>query len=326
MFYLGVFFGGITISAGVVSEEGEIVLKGEIPTLKYRPFEAIMKDIAQLSIRVVNNAGLDIKKDIEYLGIGSLGMADNDKGEISYSSYFNFYNKNIRQELKKYIDLPIYVENDANCIALAESMQGASKNYHNSVLIMLNYVIEAGIILNNKLYRGAFRGAGEVGHQVIVFEGERCSCGRQGCWEAYASMNALVRDARIQAIRHPESEMFKMINGDIRVMSYKTPFEAAKIGDKWAIELIDQYIRYLATGLINIMNILQPQVIVLGGRIAEQGEFLLSPLREMIAEKFYGHHTELKTKILFAKLGEDAAILGAAMIGKKEIAIDELSC
>lgn len=322
MYYLGVFFGGFTIEAGVVSENGEILLKGVIPTLKYRTFDTIIQDMAQLCKKVVSNAELDLEKDIQYIGIGSLGMADNEKGVISYSSFFNFYNKEIRREMKKYFDLPVFVENDANCIALAESLLGASKNYHNSVLITLNYVIEAGIIINNKLYRGAFSGAGEVGHQVIVFEGEQCSCGRYGCWEAYASANALVRDARIQAIRHPESEMFKMINGDIRVMSYKVPFEAAKIGDKWAIDLINLYIRYLATGLINIMNILQPQAIVLGGRISEEGDFLLEPLKEMISKKFYGDHTLLKTDIRLAELGEDAAIIGAAMIGKKDLLIN----
>lgn len=321
MYYLGVYFGGFTIEAGVVSEEGEIVLKSVIPTLKYRSFDTIMKDMAQLCKKVVSNAGLDLDQDIQYIGIGSLGTADNEKGIISYSSYFNFYNKEIRQEMKKYFSLPVFVENDANCIALAESILGASKNYHNSVLITLNYVIEAGIIIDGKLYRGAFSGAGEVGHQVIVFEGEQCSCGRLGCWEAYASANALVRDARIQAIRHPESEMFKMINGDIRVMSYRIPFEAARRGDHCAVDLVNLYLRYLATGLINIMNILQPQAIVLGGKICEEGDFLLEPLKSLISKKFYGDHTILKTDIRFAELGDDAAIIGAAMIGKKDLLI-----
>lgn len=319
MYYLGVNFGRTSITAGVVNEKGEVILSGAVPTLKYRKYETILKDMADLCIKVVHSANLDIDRDIQCVGVGSSGTPDKKNGVLLYSSYFDFYNIPIRSELRKYIDLPIYLENDANCYALAESMLGSAKDHNNSVTVILGNAIGAGIIVNGKIYNGAFSGAGEVGHHVIVFEGEKCNCGRQGCWEAYASANSLVRDARIQAIRHPESEMFKMVNGDIRVMSANIPFEAAKTGDKWANEIVKLYIRYVSVGLINIINILQPDAIVLGGKMTVQGDYLLKPIADIVAKKTYGfdiknNDNERKTKIYAAKLGYEAVIIGAAMI------------
>lgn len=320
MYYVGIHLGGISITCGVVSEEGEVIISGAVPTLKYRGFQAIVKDMADLCKKVVSNAGLDLRKDIKSIGIGVIGTTDSKRGVICYSSYMDLNDIPIRDEFKKYIDLPVYIENDSNCFALAESKFGAAKGAKTSVTVIIGYAIGGGIIVNGEsIYSGAFHGAGEVGHHVIVYGGEACSCGRHGCWEAYVSVAALVREARIQAIRHPESEMFKMVNGDLRRMSYKIPFEAVKTGDIWAKEIVSTYTNMVALGLINIINILQPNIIVIGGRMAEQGEFFIEPVRELVSEKFYGNHKNRHmkiTQIKLAELGDSAAVIGAAMVSK----------
>lgn len=316
MYYIGVNFNATVLTAGVVSKDGNIVSKLTAPTLKYRKPEIILKDVAELCLKVVKEANLDMEEDIEYIGIASAGIVDKETGYIIYSSNLIDKEVHVRAEIQKYINKPVYVENDANCYALAESMFGGAKGYKNSVTIIIGRNIGGGIIVDDNIYRGAFYGSGEVGHQVIVFEGEKCKCGRSGCWEAYASATALVRDARIEVVRHPESEMYSMINGDLRLMSYEVPFAAAKKGDIWAKYLVNEYIKYVAVGLINIINILQPEVIVIGGMLEQQGEELINDIAGIVYNKIYGNHVKSITKICRAKLDYDAVIIGAALIGK----------
>ena len=156
------------------------------------------------------------------------------------------------------------------------------------------------------------------GHHVIVLDGEKCECGRRGCWAAYASSTAIVRDARIAAIRHPESEMFKMVNGDLRLMSYRIPFQAAKKGDEFAKEIVYMYKRYIALGLINIVNILQPDAIAIGGKMRKVGDEFIDDVAQLVKEKTFGQHADKKTKILLTQLDYDAVIIGATMLEKEE--------
>lgn len=318
MYYLGVDLGKFVINAGVVSQDGKIIEFDSVPTLKYRDLKDVLKDMADLCRNVVKTAGLDMDKDIISIGVGSSGTTNDDNGEIIYSSYSEFYHFPIRTELSKYFNKPIYVENDANCYALLESRLGASKGYSSSVTTSIGNGIGCGIIIDGKIYSGAFNGAGEVGHQVIVFDGEPCSCGRRGCWEAYASATALVRDARIQAIKHPESLMFKKVNGDLRILSYKIPLEAARQGDIWAEEIVHLHKRYLAVGIINIINILQPEIIVLGGKLMEYYENFIEDVSNLVIKKIYGekaHNKKYIPKIVMAEYTyTDAVIIGATML------------
>ena len=255
-----------------------------------------------------------MEHDIRSIGIASSGIVDKENLKIIYSTNFDKYNLKIKDEICKYINKPLYIENDANCYALAESLLGAAQGYKNSVTLIIGYSIGAGIIVDGKVYRGSFYGSGEVGHQVIVYEGEKCKCGRHGCWEAYASASALVRDARIEIIRHPESMMFQMVNGDSRLMSYDIPFAAAQAGDLWAKHLVYEYTKYVATGLINIINILQPDAIVIGGRLALQGSWMIDSIADIVTNKIYGNNVKRVTKICQAKLDYDAIIIGAALL------------
>ncbi|MGL4789794.1 MAG: ROK family protein, partial [Anaerotignaceae bacterium] len=249
--------------------------------------------------------------DIKHVGIGSYGTVDQEHGILVYSSHFSFRDVNLFEEVTKHINLPVYIDNDANCYALAESNYGSTAGYDNSVIVTIGTTISGGMILNNKVYHGAFYGAGELGHHVICFDGEKCECGRNGCWAAYASTTSLVRDARIASIRHPESEMFKLVNGDVRLMSYEIPFKAAQKGDEYAKNLVHIYNRYVAVGLINIINIFQPSAIAIGGNMRKLGDIFINDVERLVKEKTFGQQ---KTKILLAKMDYDAVIIGATLL------------
>lgn len=317
MYYVGVNFDITNIVAGVVDEDRNIILKESVPTLRYRSIPEILNDLSMLINRIVKKAGLDLEKDIKYVGVGTYGTIDRENGVLIYSSYFGLRDVPLLEEIKKHIKIPVHLENDANCYALAESRFGATKGYKNSVIVTIGTAISGGIIVEGEVYHGAFYGAGEFGHHVIVLDGEKCDCGRRGCWAAYASSTAIVRDARIAAIRHPESEIFKMVNGDLRLMSYRIPFEAAKKGDEFAKEIVYMYKRYIALGLINIVNILQPDAIAIGGKMRKVGDEFIDDVSQLVQEKTFGQHADKKTKILLTQLDYDAVIIGATMLEKE---------
>lgn len=317
MYYIGVNFDITNMVAGIVDEDRNIVLKESVPTIRNRSIDEIINDMAMLIHRIVKKAGLNLEKDIKYVGIGTYGTIDRENGVIIYSSYSDYRDLPLVDKIKKHIKVPVHLENDANCYALAESRFGATKGYKNSVIVTIGTAISGGIIVEGEVYHGAFYGAGEFGHHVIVLDGEKCECGRRGCWAAYASSTALVRDARIEAIRHPESEMFKMVNGDLRLMSYRIPFEAAKKGDEFAKEIVYMYKRYVALGLINIVNILQPDAIAIGGKMRKVGDEFIEDVAQLVKEKTFGQHAVEKTKILLTELDYDAVIIGATMLEKE---------
>lgn len=314
MYYLGIDLGGTNICVGLVNESGKIIKKENTPTIVERGYEAIVKDMAMLCKKIIDDEKIDIK-DVVSIGIGSPGIPDIKKGVIIFSNNLKFENVPLRDEMKKHIDLPVYIENDANCAALGESTCGAAKDYDNSVMVTLGTGIGSGIIINGKIFSGAFYGGGEMGHMVIESNGELCSCGRQGCWEMYASATALIRQTRVAAAKYPNSKIFELVNGDIKLIDAKVPFDAAQQGDEVAKDIIDRYLKYLAVGISNIINIFEPEIIAIGGGVCAQGENIIKPVTKLVKGDVYGGG-KLKTKIVTAKLGNDAGVVGAAMLGK----------
>jgi len=319
MYRIGVNFDLEYITAGIVDADSKEIIgkKESIPTLKYRSVEAVTKDIADLCIKVCENGWLDMEKDIEYIGIGCHGAIDIEKGILIHTSWMeHFENAEIVKEVKKYINKDVYLEQNANCYALAESRIGVTKEYKNSVVLILGKGITGGIILDGKIYHGSFFGAGEFGHHVIIYDGEECTCGRKGCWSAYASHDALVRDGRIMAVRHPESLMFRMVNGDIRLLGVDTIYKAEEQGDKYAAEVLENYAKYVSLGMVNIINILQPAAIAFGGRMSKNADHYIDFVRKIVREKVFGQEDEnRRTKILYASMTDcDGIIVGASML------------
>ena len=314
MLYLGIDLGGTNITAGLVDKTGKLIDKKTTPTMNGRQADGILDDMASLCEKLIEENDITIK-DIKSLGIGLPGLMDKKKGVLVYANNLNFDGVNVVKEMKKRIDLPVYIENDANCAAIGENTCGAAYGDKNVIYVTLGTGVGAGIIIDGKVFDGSFGGGGEAGHMVIVADGELCTCGRKGCWEAYASASALRREGRIAAAKYPSSRIFQKVDGDIRLIDAKTVFDAADEGDEAAMNIVHDYQIYVAIGLVNLVNIFQPEAIVIGGGICARGSKLTDPIIDILNTRVYGG--ELKTKIVVATLGNDAGIVGAAMLGKK---------
>ena len=315
MYYIGIDLGGTNIAAGIVDGNGTIIKKGSVPTGRTRASEEIVKDMCLLVKNLINDAGID-QAEIHSIGIGSPGTPDRKNGVIIYNNNLGFRNVPIRKLLQEHFSLPVYLENDANCAAIAECVAGAAKNEPYVVVITIGTGIGGGVIIDNKLYTGFNGAGGELGHVVIQMDGEECTCGRKGCWESYSSATALIRQTVRAAAENPQSLINSMVEEDLGRISARTAFDAARMGDETAKRVVDQYIEMLAEGLANMINIFQPNVVVLGGGVSKEGENLLAPLREKIKSRTYCSEGVENTRIEAARFGNDAGIIGAALVSK----------
>jgi len=314
MYYLGIDLGGTNIAIGLVDEQGHIVHQGNIPTGRERSATVILEEMALLALEVAKEAGIGLDQ-IHSVGVGSPGAPDVQNGVIIYNNNLGFRNVPVRAELQKHLPLPIYVDNDANCAALAEGLLGAAGGVRYSVTVTLGTGIGGGVIIDHNIYSGFNNAGAELGHMVIAAGGKLCTCGRKGCWEAYASARGLIEAAQAAAEKAPASLLFKLVDGDFSKITARTPFDAAQAGDQVAAAVVDEYLEYLAVGIGNIINIFQPEVIVLGGGVSKQGMALLTPLEEKVMGEHYGLEGVAPAKLKLAVLGNEAGIVGAALLG-----------
>ena len=310
--YIGIDLGGTNIAAGLVGENGKILVKDSVPTMRQRPIEEIVKDMAELAKKLVSDFGTDIS-EIKAVGIGCPGTIDFETGEVVYCNNIKMEHYPLAQAFRKYLDLPVKVDNDANCAAMGEYV-AAGNGAGSFLLITLGTGVGGGLVLNDKIFRGFNGAAGEVGHMTLVSGGEMCSCGKAGCWETYASVTALVRQTKAAMKEHPESLMHEIAKKAGKV-SGRTAFEAAKQGDEAGQAVVEQYERYVADGIVSCENFMQPEIIAVGGGISKEGEYLMDPIREYVSAKGYNRFMP-KSKIVTAKLLNDAGIIGAAMIAR----------
>ncbi len=313
--YIGVDLGGTNIAAGVVNENGEIIAKGSVPTLAEREYPEIIKDMAALCESVTKEAGYTVK-DIKAIGIGSPGTIDNENGMVVYANNLKMNKAPIAAELRKYIDVPVNMENDANAAAYGEyAINGnGAKSF---VFITLGTGVGGGIVLDGKIYRGFNNAGAELGHVPLIYNGYPCSCGHNGCWEAYASVTALIRQTKEAMEKHPESYMNEYAKQEGKV-SGRTAFAAAKQGDKAAKEVVDQYLEYVAEGIYGIVNIFQPEKLLIGGGISKEGDYLLNPIIEYVEKYDYNRYMP-KAHLEIATLFNDAGIIGAALAAKNSL-------
>ncbi|MFA7636497.1 MAG: ROK family protein, partial [Monoglobales bacterium] len=184
------------------------------------------------------------------------------------------------------------------------------------IAITLGTGVGGGIILDGKIYSGHNGIAAELGHIVINENSENCGCGRKGCWESYASVSALIRQTKAAMKEDKNTIMHSLVSGNIDLVSGKTAFDAAKSGDKTAAMVVENYINHISVGICNIINIFQPEVIAIGGAISKEGDYLLNPIKEYCQRESYGGAFADIPEITIASLGNDAGIIGAAMLGK----------
>lgn len=321
MYYIGVDLGGTNIAIGIVNEKLEIVDKGSVPTNANRAGELIIKDMANLAESLLKKNGIPLS-DVAYAGIASPGSINAQEGIVERSNNLPFNDFHIADVFKKYLPVAnVYVANDANAAALAEAMAGVAKGAKDSVMITLGTGVGGGIIIDGKIYTGYNGAAGELGHVVIEHNGRQCSCGRRGCWEAYSSATGLSNMTKEKITEYNLKGIPTLMNDEVEQsggkVSARTAFNAMRRGDKAAAEVVDEYIAYLATGLANMINIFQPEVLSIGGGVCNEGDALLKPLLEKIRYERYTNSVEggRQTVIKIAKLGNDAGILGAAVLG-----------
>lgn len=313
MIYAGIDLGGTTIKGALVTEEGKILREKNIPTGGERPHREVVKDMAQLVYDLVEEQGITIN-DIESVGIGSPGAIDPVAGKVMFAANFaDFRDVPMVDIMKETIPVPVYLENDANIAALGEALFGAGNGSRNAVAITLGTGLGGGIIIDGKIFSGAFFGGGEMGHQVIVADGLPCTCGRKGCWEAYSAATALIRMGKERAVANPASMINKLVDGDLNKLDAKMVFDASNAGDPSAQDAIQEYAHYLAIGLGNTINVFQPEYLIIGGGPSAQGDKLLNPVMEELKKEIFGGVT--KTKVVIAELGNRAGVIGAAMLG-----------
>jgi len=313
MVYIGVDLGGTNIKAGVVDSDGQLIRQSSIPTAYPRSTEEICDDIVMLSRHVLEQSGFSVNQ-VAGLGIGCPGIINPNTGVVEYWSNLSWRNV----PLQRYVAdgfrdvFPVLIENDANVAAYGEFYAGSAKGVDSAIVITIGTGIGSGVIINSKILNGHFYGGGEFGHMVIQHGGRLCTCGRYGCFETYASATGLINLTREEMERSPGSLMHKLADGEV---NGRIAFDAMKQGDKAGTRVVDLFIGYLACGITNIINALQPEVLSIGGGVCNEGDALLLPLREKVFREVYGSPFLQSTEIRICTLGNDAGIIGAAMMG-----------
>ncbi len=313
MYRIGVDLGGTNIATGVVNEKNEIIGRGKVKTCAPRPAAEIFDSIKEAVDLAVKDAGIDYK-DVTTIGIGTPGSVNKETGEIEFSNNLRFNNVPAKEMLEDRLKKPVFLENDANCAALGEAVAGCGDGVKDFVAVTLGTGVGSGIIIDGKIIRGHNYCGGECGHMVINVDGIQCNCGRKGCWEKYASATALASQAVEAMQKNKESLLWKTCDGDIDKVDGKSIFDALDMGDDTAAAVVDRYLYYVSVGLTNIINALQPEIVCIGGGISAQGEKILRPIRKYINGEHYSIHSKSQTGILPAKLGNDAGIIGAALL------------
>lgn len=313
MYYIGVDLGGTNIATAVVNEKYEIVGKASIPTNAPRPGEEIAKDIAKSVDLAIENAGVN-KDEVASIGIGSPGAVNAEDGVIEFAGNLGFNHVPLVEYVEKYTGKKAFVENDANAAAYGELIAGAGRGSKNFVAVTLGTGVGGGIIIDGKIFSGWNSFGAELGHTILEIDGEPCTCGRNGCWEAYASATALIRQTK-RAMEADKSSKMWEIAGSLDKVNGKTAFDGMRAGDKTATEVCKKYIEYVACGIVDVINIFQPEFVCIGGGISKEKENLLNPINEYVNKYKFGKTAKKQTVIKVAELGNDAGIIGAAFLG-----------
>lgn len=318
MFTLGIDLGGTNIKAGVCDDDGNIINKLSAPTSECKNADAIADAMAELCRNLLELSGFD-NSDIEYVGIAAPGTVDLETNRVVFANNLPLFDYPLADEfLKRFDAKKVYLENDANAAAFGEALCGGAKGADNAIIITLGTGVGSGIIINGRIYSGFNYAGAELGHMVISENGRACTCGRKGCFEAYSSATGLINTTMNYMKKYPESLMWQIAEDNGGKVDGKTSFSAAEKGDTAAKLVVGEYIDFLSCGIINIINIFQPEILCIGGGISNAGEKLFRPLMEKVEKEQYSRYCLKTTKICMARLGNDAGITGAAMLGRQQ--------
>ncbi|MEA5060298.1 MAG: ROK family protein [Candidatus Pelethousia sp.] len=308
---IGIDLGGTNIAAGLVDQQYHIVQRGSIKTNVPRSAEAICRDMAQLCASLASQAGLSMA-DISSVGVGTAGIVWG--GEIETASNLALHHAPIATLLSGMIGKPVYVENDANAAAYGEYIAGSHPACRSMILMTIGTGIGTGMILDGKIYAGFNGAAAELGHTILVPGGRLCPCGKRGCFETYCSATGLVATTREAMRFYPQSKMWDLCEGSLDKVQARTAFLAQDMEDEASSYVLDHYLDYLAIGVANTVNLLQPEVFCIGGGVSLQGDSLLMPLKKRVEALAFAGSNGIRTRLVLASLGNNAGIIGAAML------------
>ena len=310
--YIGIDLGGTNIAAAIVDEDGVITKRTSIPADAKGGSGAIMSGLMQVCELLLESAAIKPHS----IGIGVPGLVDDSKGEVLFTPNLPLLGVNIADEIRKKYDCPVNLGNDANCAALGETIAGGAKGAKDVVLITLGTGLGGGVVLGGRLHTGFSGAAGELGHMVIALGGRQCGCGRRGCWETYASATGLVRTAVEHMEKQKESLLWELCGGSVEKVDGVSIFRAFRDGDDAANLAVQRYVEHLAAGIVNVINILEPETICIGGGISNAWDCIKAPLQAIVdSEKFTRFSAKSpQTELTKAKLGNDAGIIGAALV------------
>ncbi|WP_291575555.1 ROK family glucokinase [Clostridium sp. UBA4548] len=311
--YVGVDLGGTNIAVGLVDENSILKYHKSTPTRAERGSKEVTKDIIKLINETIRDYGIN-KETVKAIGIGVPGIAEPNSGEVIYCVNLGWNNVPLKQDLEKELNIPVFVDNDATVAGLAEYKIGAMRNCESGVFITLGTGVGGGIVINGKV-RSGFNGVGsEIGHMIVGENFYPCNCGRNGCLETFTSSTALINYTIKLISEGNETSIVNKAKGSLQDINGKIIFEAAKEGDYVANKAVDRLVKYLAIGITNIINIIDPEIIALGGGLSGAGDFLLAKVREEVERVRYMKMIPIG-KIVLATLGNEAGIIGAAALG-----------
>ena len=314
MMYLGIDVGGTNIAVGVVNENKEIIAKASNKSPVPCTMDEFCDTMALTAKQAMEKAGITLE-DIPWVGIGCPGTVNRGTGIIEFTNNLHFSNWPLVEMMKERMGgKDVIIENDANAAAYGEYIAGAGRGTNDFIAITLGTGVGGGVIIDGKIYSGSNYAGAELGHTVIAMGGEMCSCGRQGCWEAYASATALIRQTKQAMIKYPKSVMWELCGGDINRVDGRTAFDAMRKDDAAGKMVVDKYVEYVAVGVSNNINIFQPDVLCIGGGISKEGDNLIKPIKAFLEGENYARNIEKNTEIKVAELGNDAGIIGAAYL------------
>lgn len=309
---IGIDIGGTNTKIGLVDKDQKLIAEAVIPTEAEKPWKDVIQNIGKevLSLLDENDVPMD---GCVGAGVGMPGTIDTDNGVVLYSNNIRWENVPLAEELQKYLPIPVYVANDADCAALGEYAARAVDDVadcKDMVMITIGTGIGAGIIADGEIYKSRLMGTGEFGHMVIVQDGEQCTCGRKGCLEAYVSATALIRQGKKVMADNRTSKLWDICTEE--TIAPEHIFEAAKAGDDAASKIVHDYKEKLSTGIVNIANAIRPELILIGGGVASQGDSLLDGVRENLQKYCFGSGRAKIPELDVARLGNKAGVIGAA--------------
>ncbi|MFI6577661.1 ROK family glucokinase [Nocardiopsis sp. NPDC050513] len=313
---IGVDIGGTKVAAGVVTAGGHVLARLRTETPERSKSPAVVEDTIVGVVRELTR-----EFAVAAVGVGAAGFVDEQRANVLFAPHLSWRREPLRDALADRLGLPVVVENDANAAAWAEVRSGAGQGVDDVVVVNLGTGIGGAVVVGGRLHRGRYGIAGEFGHMTVVPGGHRCECGNRGCWEQYASGNAVTREARelVRAESPVARVLHQAVGGDAAQITGPLVSELASKGDRACVEILEEVGTWLGSGLANLAAAFDPELFIIGGGVSESGELLLGPARTAFERNLTGRGYRPAARVVPAALGNEAGLIGAAELAREAL-------